>query len=289
MIIAISILVLFFLVLIIWYFNKDNVDSRLPISYRAKEVVTINEINIGLYSEDKIENINSIEYNNETVRMISNLIYDSLFEYNENNILELNLIDDYAKIDEKNYVFKLKSDVVFHNGENLTSKNVKDTIEKIFENEDSYFIDCVDNIQSVKVIDDTMFRINLINAQEEFEKNLIFPILCNDINVGTNVYKINEFDGDKIVLENNKIGQVLNVFICSSLEDLYGGFKNKKFDVINSIPGINYEEYIGEFGYLRRLYYGYYGVLLYSPSLSGKFTPTINNIFHNVDTWKKIK
>ena len=289
MIITISILVLFFVVLIIWYFIKEVPDDRLVISPSFKEVVTINEINIGLYSEEVIENINSIEHDNEAVRMIANLIYNGLFEYNEKNVLEAKLIDDFAKIDEKNYVFKLKSDIVFHNGERLTSQNVKDTIEMIFEVEDSYFTNCVDNIQNVKIIDDSMFRINLIEAEEEFEKNLIFPILCDDSNVGTNVYKIKGIDDDKFVLENSKIGQVLNIFICNSLEELYGGFKNKKFDVINSTAGINYEEYIGEFGYLRKLYYGYYGVLLYSSSLSGKFTPTINNIFYNIDTWKKIK
>lgn len=289
MIITISILVLFFVVLIIWYFIKEVPDDRLVIFPSFKEVVTINEINIGLYSEEVIENINSIEHDNEAVRMIANLIYNGLFEYNEKNVLEAKLIDDFAKIDEKNYVFKLKSDIVFHNGERLTSQNVKDTIEMIFEVEDAYFTNCVDNIQNVKIIDDSMFRINLIEAEEEFEKNLIFPILCDDSNVGTNVYKIKGIDDDKFVLENSKIGQVLNIFICNSLEELYGGFKNKKFDVINSIAGINYEEYIGEFGYLRKLYYGYYGVLLYSSSLSGKFTPTINNIFYNIDTWKKIK
>jgi len=27
---------------------------------------------------------------------------------------------------------------------------------------------------------------------------------------------------------------------------------------------------------------------LYSPYLSGKITPTINNVFYNINTWKKI-
>jgi len=256
MIIAISILGLFFLILIIWYFNKEETDDRLAISPSFKEIVTINEINIGLYSEENIENINSIEVNNKVVRIISNLIYNGLFEYNESDVLESKLIADYAKIDEKNYVFKLKSDIVFHNGERLISENIKDTIEKILLNEDSYFINCVDNIQSVKIIDDSMFRINLIEAEDEFQKNLIFPILCDDSNVGTNEYKVKEFAHNKIVLENNKIGQVLNIFICSTLEELYGGFKNKNFDVINSIDGIDYKDYIGEFGYLKKSYKG---------------------------------
>ena len=50
--------------------------------------------------------------------------------------------------------------------------------------------------------------------------------------------------------------EVLNIFICNSLEELYGGFKNKKFDVINSIDGISYKDYIGEFGYLNKSYMG---------------------------------
>lgn len=290
MIIFLIFLIAFFLVLTIWYFNKTEEEEKLVIAKNIKEVVTLNEINIGLYSEQAIENINSIESNNETIRLLSNLIYNGLFEYDDSGALTSTLIEDYAKIDEKNYVFKLKENIKFHNGKILTSDDVKNTVENIFSQDNSYYTKCVENIQSIKVIDNLTLRINLIEKEDGFEKNLIFPILSDDLNVGTNDYKfnemkdyisnaienyqINEIVGDKVngnetnqikaneintkivKLENIKTGQALNIYIYNNLETLYGDFKNKKLDFIKSIENIEHKNYIGEFGYQEKNYKG---------------------------------
>lgn len=249
-------LVSFFIILSVWYFNKDEISEKLVISKNIRDVSTINEINIGLYNESKIETINPIEINSETIRFVSDLVYDRLFEFNENYRLESKLIENYAKIDEKNYVFKLKENVVFQNGKNLTSRDIKNTIESIFFNQDSYYFDCVDNIQNVKIIDNTTFRINLIEEENDFEANLVFPVLSEDLNIGTNDYKVKEINEEKIILENEKIGQVINIYIYDSLEMLYGDFKEKKLDLIKSVENIEYQKYIGEFGYQKKNYKG---------------------------------
>lgn len=249
-------LISFFIILSIWYFNKAGNDEKLVISKNIKEVSTVNEINIGLYNESKIESINPIQTNSETIRFVSDLVYNGLFEFNENYKLESNLIENYAKVDEKNYVFKLKEDIFFQNGKKLTSKDIKNTIESIFMNKDSYYSSCVENIQNIKVIDNTTFRINLIEVEDNFQENLIFPILTEELNIGTNSYKIKEINDDKVILENEKIGQVVNIFIYNSLEMLYGDFKEKKLDFIKSLENIEYQKYIGEFGYQEKSYKG---------------------------------
>ena len=153
-------LAIFFTILTIWYFNKPQNDKKLVISEKATEIITTTEINIGLYNENSITNINPISDNNEIVRYISNLIYNRFFEYSNNSTPESKIIATYAQIDEKNYVFKLKDDIYFHNGEKLISQDIKDTIEKIYDTPDSYYSQCVDNIQNIKIIDNTTLRIN---------------------------------------------------------------------------------------------------------------------------------
>lgn len=256
MVIFLIFLISFFIILSIWYCNKEKTNEKLVISKNIKDISTINEINIGLYNESKIENINPIEINNETIRFVSDLIYNGLFEYNDKLVLGTKLIENYAKIDEKNYVFKLKEDLLFQDGKKLTSKDIKNTIEKIFSNEDSYYSNFIENIQSVKVIDNTTFRINLIEDETNFIENLIFPILSTKINIGTNDYKIKEINTNKIILENEKVGQVINIYIYNNLEMLYRDFKEKKLDLIKSIENIEYQNYIGEFGYQEKSYKG---------------------------------
>ena len=249
-------LAIFFTILTIWYFNKPQNDKKLVISEKATEIITTTEINIGLYNENSITNINPISDNNEIVRYISNLIYNRFFEYSNNSTPESKIIATYAQIDEKNYVFKLKDDIYFHNGEKLISQDIKDTIEKIYDTPDSYYSQCVDNIQNIKIIDNTTLRINLIKKDEEFPKKLIFPIISDETNIGTNDYKIKEINNEKIILENEKIGQVLNIYIYNNLDNLYGDFKNKKLNYIKSVENLDYKKNIGEFGYSEKGYEG---------------------------------
>lgn len=259
MVIFLIFLISFFLILSIWYIDKQGDDERLVVAKNVKEILTIGEINIGLYNDSQLEvvdNINAIENNSEVVRFVSDLVYNGLFKFNGNLALESILVEDYAKIDEKNYAFKLKDDIYFQNGKKLTSTDIKNTIEKITLKEDSYYANCVKNIESVKVIDNSTFRINLINVEDNFENNLIFPILSDETNIGTNNYKIKEINNEKIVLENEAIGQVLNIYIYNNMEILYGDFKAKKLDLIKSIENIEHQKYIGEFGYQDKAYKG---------------------------------
>ncbi len=171
-------LIAFFIILTIVYYSKENVNEKLVVSKNVRNIQTINELNIGVYSEETIDTINPITNDNEIVRNISELIYDKLFELKDNTYMaNSKIIENYAKIDDKNYVFKLKENIFFQNGEKLNSRNIKETVETIFLNENSYYFECVDNIQSVKVIDNNMFRINLIEADNDFCKKLIFPII----------------------------------------------------------------------------------------------------------------
>lgn len=250
-------LIAFFIILTIVYYSKESVNEKLVVSKNVRNIQTINELNIGVYNEETIDTINPITNDNEIVRNISELIYDKLFELKDNTYMaNSKIIENYAKIDDKNYVFKLKENIFFQNGEKLTSRNIKETVETIFSNENSYYFECVDNIQSVKVIDNNMFRVNLIEADNDFCKKLIFPIILGEQNVGTNNYSVKEIANNCVCLENKGNGQVININIYSDIETMYRDFKQKKIDVIKPQKTVDYKRYIGEFGYIDKSYKG---------------------------------
>lgn len=247
----------FFIILSIVYFSKENINEKLVIAKNVKNVQTSSELNIGVYSKEEIQSINPITSNNEIIKCISDLLYDKLFEITENNYIpNSKIVENYAQIDEKNYVFKLKENIKFRNGETFTSKNVKETIEAIFSNEYSYYFDCVDNIQSVKVIDNNMFRINLIEADNDFCKKLVFPIISQENDCGTKNYMVNEIGDGHIFLENIENGQVIKIYIYNDVQTLYREFKEKKLDIIKPVELVDFKKYIGEFGYIDKSYKG---------------------------------
>ena len=64
---------------------------------------------------------------------IGNLIYNSLLRYDERSQLQSELAEKWHMLDDRTYLFDLRRDVTFHNGERLTAADVKYTYESILE------------------------------------------------------------------------------------------------------------------------------------------------------------
>jgi peptide/nickel transport system substrate-binding protein len=64
---------------------------------------------------------------------ISGLIYNSLLRADENSRLQLELAEHWQKVDPQTYIFDLRRDITFHNGDPLTAADVKFTYESILQ------------------------------------------------------------------------------------------------------------------------------------------------------------
>ena len=175
---------------------------------------------------------NSIIYTFES----SDAIFDRLFNKNSKTMeLELNLLEDWPEIsaDGKTYTFKLKKGVLFHDGVELTSKDVEFTFNYFYAKDtasintwvcgaiegcDEMMEGTADTLSGFKVIDDYTFEITLKYAYSAFESILatsMLPILPAHLRadagdawgttvlpVGTGPYKCVAFEPQqKIVLE----------------------------------------------------------------------------------------
>ena len=115
--------------------------------------------------------------NRDVDRDLSQLIYSSLFRYNENGQLVNDLADSIDTSDNKTFVVTLKSNVKWHSGEVLTADDVVFTFNLI-TNPD-YNSPLRKNFSSVEIekISDTQVKFTLPNAYAAFSGLLTFGII----------------------------------------------------------------------------------------------------------------
>jgi peptide/nickel transport system substrate-binding protein len=64
---------------------------------------------------------------------IGGLIYNSLLRSGENSQLQLELAENWQRVDPQTYIFDLRRNITFHNGQPLTAADVKFTYESILQ------------------------------------------------------------------------------------------------------------------------------------------------------------
>lgn len=193
--------------------NKDNNDE-------------INELNIQESNYIHLTmlfptTINPILNKDKSAGYIMNLIYDGLFEIDENYNVEQRLVEKYTKSsDGKSINIKLNSDATWHNNKEVTSSDVSFTVDLIKKTNDSPYVDLVKNIESINISDSKNFTINLKENDPFAIDKLTFPIISkerlgnlktDEISqykynlLGNGPYKIKDYvDRKYIILERNE-------------------------------------------------------------------------------------
>lgn len=165
--------------------------------------------------------MNPILNRDKSVGYIMNLVYDGLFEIDENYNVELKLAEKYTKSsDGKSINIKLKSDAMWHNNKQVTSSDVNFTVDLIKKTKDSPYADLVENIKSIDISNSKNFTINLKENDPFIIDKLTFPIVSKDklsdlktdevgkykYNLlGNGPYKIKKYvDRQYVILERNE-------------------------------------------------------------------------------------
>ncbi len=221
----------------------------------------------------ELDTINPILSHNRNVQEITKIIYEPLVTLNENYKLEYCLAEEIAKIDEITYVIKLKKGILWEDNSNLTSHDVKFTVDMIRDYHGlgikSIYAENLKHIISFEIIDDNTFKIVLSQEVPFFEYNLTFPIMCekhyvednfattSKAPIGTGKFKIAEYANNTIKLIKNenywneaKEPTVTEVYInlYSSMGEVYNAFKSGDIDLIIA-KNADIEQYIGTLGY----------------------------------------
>ena len=204
--------------------------------------------------------LNPILANDSASSEISDWLFNGLFKYDKNGNHTVDLAQSYEFETPTKLIIKLRNNVLWHDGEKFTSKDVVFTYEKIID--PKVFNSIKSNfqeVQSVKAIDD--FTLEIIYKQPYFkaietwmvgilpyhllkdEENLMTSSF-NKNPIGTGSYKLKEFktaqDIELIANENYfegipKIDKILYQFLPDpNTSFLY--LKQKKLDIGGLTP-----------------------------------------------------
>ena len=263
------------LIVIFAIFHMTSKNEKKPSNDTqvASNVVYQDNLRLGI---SNFNTINPLLTKNKQLMDIEQLVYEPLLKLDSNYKLELCLATEYAKTSATTYIIKINNSIKWSNGSNLTSNDVKYTIE-LLKSVNNIFSDNVKNISSVEAIDNNTIKLNLSEETYMFEYNLIFPIMCKNYYkdddffksekyaIGTGPYKISSVSSNQIILEKNdnysnedkvnKNIQKIYVTIFSEMGEVYNSFKIGNIDVINTTSTL-YEDYIGTIGYYTKEYKG---------------------------------
>lgn len=223
----------------------------------------------------ELDTINPITSNNRNVQEITKIIYEPLVNLDENYKKEYCLAEEIAKVDELNYVIKLRKGVLWSDGSPFTADDVKFTIDEIKQNVSfSIYKENLKNVANLEKIDSNTLKITLFEETPFFEYNLTFPIMCANFYkdeefatstkapIGTGMFKISDFNGSTIKLtkndyywNTNKSPMVTEIYInlYSSMGEVYNSFKSGDIDIL-FVKNSNIEQYIGTLGYNKLEY-----------------------------------
>ncbi len=144
--------------------------------------------------------IDPIFVENGAVREVLSLCYEPLFAV-DNDIKVFGVLAKNCIVSDdcKSAVITLKDGVLWHSGEKFTASDVVYTVEKIKENPQSVYSDCVKYIETTVPIDEKTVRIELSRPYAQIAYSLWFPIiregsenLDEKIN-GTGAYRLSEY------------------------------------------------------------------------------------------------
>ncbi|TBL80889.1 ABC transporter substrate-binding protein [Paenibacillus thalictri] len=86
-------------------------------------------------------------------------MFSYLFKRNSDLEIKPDLVDSYKVVDDTTWEFKLKKGITFHNGDPLTSADVKYTLERVAKDKALKENPNYKQIKEVKIIDDANFQI----------------------------------------------------------------------------------------------------------------------------------
>ncbi|WP_158080478.1 ABC transporter substrate-binding protein [Alkalithermobacter paradoxus] len=168
----------------------------------------------------RFETLNPLLNKEKSLDYALKLVYDSLFTLDENYNVVPQLVKHYELSEDGiSLRITLRDNAKWHDGANLTSDDVKFTIDFLKGNPESPYHPLVSNIYSVNIIDGKSFNISFARPYAFSLEKLVFPIVprhrvgnlrAEDVKlpeknfIGSGMYKITEYEKRRhIILTKN--------------------------------------------------------------------------------------
>lgn len=208
------------LFLLIWLtFQEFAVKASTEPTTKKSQNVTYTELTVGKPSQ-----LNPIFITNNPVdRDLQALIFNKLFTIDKTGTPQAELAESWSiSTNNKSYVFFLRKDVYWHDGEKFDADDVVFTFETVkqLKEANSYF-PALNEVEVTK-IDDYVVKCELPDVNALFMENISFPIipkhLLEDVSarklefdafsvepVGTGPYKLTQLSNEAALLTKNEL------------------------------------------------------------------------------------
>lgn len=177
-----------------------------------KEVEKREDLKVGLYSD--IVSLDPQGHNDTTSETISFLLYNRLFKLNTDFKAVPDLVEEYSQPTPTEWLLKIKEGVTFHDGKEMTSEDVKYSLERSQASPTVKHV--LAEMEKVEIVDKYTVKVTTKMAFAPFVYTLVhagtsilpkhYVESGDDWNnpIGSGQYKFVEWaSGDKIVLEKN--------------------------------------------------------------------------------------
>lgn len=187
---------------------SDNGNNPLPVRNDMAATSSLNLSTINFRTLDPLVN------DEESFYYINKLVYDGLFDFDENYNL-INKLAEGFSVDSasKTITVRLKGSLNWHNSDKLTASDVKYTFDYIKRFPESPYYRILENFTSAAVYNENTIIFHLNEADYLSVNNLIFPIINSasiqgqrfDRVIGNGMYIWEGYDkGKSIYLKRNE-------------------------------------------------------------------------------------
>ncbi|WP_297486968.1 ABC transporter substrate-binding protein, partial [uncultured Cetobacterium sp.] len=165
-----------------------------------------NDDNLRIVQAVKVTSVDPIKAKDQYSTRVIEKMYDTLFEYNKEGKIEPHLVKEWNWFDDRTLSLKLKDNVYFHNGEEMTAQDVKKSFERMISQ--GVFKDLFDDIENIKIVNNKE-----LNFKLKGKNNLFIPMLTYQMSsiikekngkiIGTGPYILEKINNKEVVLRKN--------------------------------------------------------------------------------------
>lgn len=170
----VSLVLVLILIISLLVYENEVLVSETGIKYEKQDYLR--------FGIQEIDTLNPIKTRSSDVLEISDLLYSSLFDFDQN----LGIVNDIAKsyqVDTENaqIEIELRKDAKFTNGKAINANDVISTINAIKNTPNSYFYESASKIAACSATKDKKVKIYFANNYDCSLDDLTFPILPSDM------------------------------------------------------------------------------------------------------------
>ncbi len=172
------------------------------------EITEYQSVDTVYFAMDKVKSLNPLSSKEEDTFYISQLVFSSLFRYDDTLNLEKDLVKNYSVDTAEGAVeITLRSDAVFSDGDSLDAYDVNFTIDQIHYLGNKYpYYEYVSKIDYVQIDNDYGLTVHFKDPSDAALDNLVFPIVSSssytsdDIKpIGSGIYKYGSYSNYKVL------------------------------------------------------------------------------------------